>query len=82
MIPFVEMHIQLEILTLSEVSQRGSQISYDITYMLNLKYGTNKPIYKIDSWTWTADLWVPWGRGEEVGWMWSFWLVDANIQRG
>ena len=27
------------------------QIPYDITYMGNLKYGTNKPIHKTDSQT-------------------------------
>ena len=27
-------------------SKRGGQIPYDITYIQNLKYGTNKPIYK------------------------------------
>ena len=27
-------------------SERGRQMSYDITYMWNLKYGTNEPIYK------------------------------------
>jgi len=33
-----------EIITLSEVSQRERQISYDITYMWNLKY-EHKLIY-------------------------------------
>ena len=27
-------------------SERERQIPYDITYMWNLKYGTNEPIYK------------------------------------
>ena len=27
-------------------SEREKQIPYDITYMWNLKYGTNEPIYK------------------------------------
>ena len=27
-------------------SERERQMSYDITYMWNLKYGTNEPIYK------------------------------------
>ena len=38
--------MQLEIIIPSEVSQRKRQIPYDITYMWNLKYGTNEPIYK------------------------------------
>ena len=33
----------------SEVSQRERQIPYDITYIWNLKFGTNEPIYKTDS---------------------------------
>ena len=44
--PFAAMWMQLEILILSEVSQKEKDIPYDITYMWNLKYGTNKPIYK------------------------------------
>ena len=38
-------------------SERG-QIPYDFTYMCNLKYGTNEPIYKteIDSQTCGADV--------------------------
>ena len=34
-------------------SEGERQISHDITYMWNLKYGTNEAIYKseIDSWT-------------------------------
>ena len=40
---------------------------YDITYMWNLKYGTNEPIYKteIDSQTKKTDLWLP--RVKEEG---------------
>ena len=46
--PFVATWLQLEIIILSEVSQkeRERQIPYDITYMWNLKYCTNEPIYK------------------------------------
>ena len=40
---------QLEIIIVSEVSQRERQIPYDITYMWNLKYGTNEPIYKTET---------------------------------
>ena len=47
---FTAKWMQLEIITLSEVSQkeRERQIPYDITSMWNLKYGTNKPIYKTE----------------------------------
>ena len=42
---------------------------YDITYMRNLKYGTNEPIYKTetDSWTRRTDLWLPRGTEWEAG---------------
>ena len=43
---FVATWMQLEIFILSEGER---QIPYDITYMWNLKYGTNDPIYKIET---------------------------------
>ena len=56
--PFAATRMQLKILTRSEVSQKERQILYDITYMWNLKYGINEPIYRkeTDSWTWQTDL--------------------------
>ena len=42
--PFVATWIQLEIIILSK-SERERQIPY-ITYMWNLKYDTNEPIYE------------------------------------
>ena len=48
--PFAATWMDLEIIILSEVkSERERQISYDITYMWNLKYGTNEPIYKTET---------------------------------
>ena len=48
--PFVATWMQLEIITLSEVSQeRERQIPNDITCVENLKYGINKPIYKTET---------------------------------
>ena len=48
--PFAATWIQPEIVILSEVkSQRERQVSYNITYMWNLKYGTNEPIYRIET---------------------------------
>ena len=60
---------------------REMQMPYDITYMWNLKYGTNEPIYKTetDSQTWRKELWFPGGEGEEVGWTGSLELVDEII---
>ena len=48
--------------------------------MWNIKYGTNELIYKTetDSETQRTDLWLPRGRGEEVGSTGSLGLVDAN----
>ena len=37
--------MELEILILSK-SERERQIPYDITYLWNLKYDTNEPIYE------------------------------------
>ena len=53
----------------------------DITYMWNLKYGTNEPMYRTetDSQTWTADCGCQGGgRAERVGWIGSLRLIDAN----
>ena len=41
--------MQLEIITLSEVGQKEKDKYHDITYMWNLKYGTNDPIYKTET---------------------------------
>ena len=53
---------------------------FDITYMWNVKYGTNEPIHKTetDSKTQRTDMWLPKGRGEGVEWTGSLGLVDAN----
>ena len=48
--PFAATWMDLEIIILSEVSQKGKdQISYDITHMWNLKYDTNELIYKTET---------------------------------
>ena len=66
--PFTATWMQLETLTLSEVSQKERQIPYDITYIWNLIYCTNEPFYgkETKSWTWRTDLWLP--RGKEREW--------------
>ena len=77
---FAAIWMDLEIITLSEVrSERERQIPHDIIYRGNLKHGTNEPIYKIetDSWTRRTDLWLP-RVVEGVGWNRSLGLVDAN----
>ena len=48
-------------------SDKERQLSYDTTYMGNLKYDTNELIYKteIDSQVYRTNLWLPKGK---VGW--------------
>ena len=61
-------------------SERERQISYDITYMWDLKYDTNELIYKTetDSQTERADMWLPRGRWVEGGRTGRLGLADAN----
>ena len=48
-------------------SQRERQIPYDITYMWNLKYDTNEPIYETEA---------EW----QTLWVW-YWQVQTDIYR-
>ena len=48
-VPSAATWMQLEIIILSKVSQRERLLPYDITYMWNLKYDTNEPIYKTET---------------------------------
>ena len=51
--PFAATWMDLESIILSEVSQTEKrQISYDITYMWNLKYDTNEPTYEAETESW------------------------------
>ena len=48
--PFAATWIDLEIIILSEVSQKEKdKIPYDITYMWDLKYDTNELIYETET---------------------------------
>ena len=53
-------------------SERERQIPCDVTYMWNLKYDTNEPIYETDSQTQRTELWLPRGRGGGGGMDWEF----------
>ena len=63
--PFAAACMQLQILILSDVKSEGGQITYDISYMWNLKYDTNELTYttETDSQTWRTDLRLPPARG-------------------
>ena len=41
--------MQLEIIILSKVSQKEKDKYHDTTYMWNLKYDTNEPIYETET---------------------------------
>ena len=66
------MWMQLEIIILSEVSQKEKTNTYDITYMWNLKYYTNEFIYETDSQTQRTNLWLPGGKRSGRGMDWEF----------
>ena len=51
--PFAAIWIQLEIIILSEVSQKEKDKYYMISLMWNLKYDTNEPIYETETELWT-----------------------------
>ena len=63
-VPFAATWMQLEILILRK-SERERQILYDITYMWNLEYGTDEPIYKTETDSDIENRLLPGGRGEE-----------------
>ena len=69
---FAATWMDLEIIILSEVSQKEKEISYVITYTWNLKYGTNELIYEAEteSQTERTDLWLLQERvcGEGMNW--------------
>ena len=47
-IQFATTWMNLEIIILSEVSRRERQVSYDISYMWNVKSNTNEKTYKTE----------------------------------
>ena len=68
-IPFAATWMQLDILILGEVSQKEK----DITYMRNLKCGTNEPMYKTETDSWNKEQTHSCQRG---GWRkWDGWVV-------
>ena len=47
--PFAATWMDLEFIILNDISKREIQIPYYITYMWNLKYNTNKHIYRTET---------------------------------
>ena len=78
--PFAATWMDLEMIILSEASQKENDIAYYITYMWNLKYDTNEPIYETEteSQTERVDWWLPRGRGVGEARSGSLGLIDAN----
>ena len=75
-IPCAGSWMELETLILSEVSQKEKYRYHMISHIWNLIYGTNEPLCRkeTNSWTWRTDLWWSRGRGRD----WSLGLVDAS----
>ena len=78
--PLAATWMETEIIMLRMKSERERQIPYDITYMWNLKYDTNEPIYKTetDSQTEGTDLWLPRGTGGGGRMDWEFGISRGN----
>ena len=65
--PFAATWMELEILILSEVSQKEKNKYHVISHIWNLIYGTNESIYRkeTNSGMWRTDLWLSRERGRE-----------------
>ena len=78
-VPFAAIWMGLEIIILSEVSQKRRQIPHDITDMQHLKYDTNECIYETETESGTENRPVVAKReGDGRGLGWEFALADAN----
>ena len=77
--PFAATWLQLESLIPNEISQKEKD-KYHMMSHVELKYGANDPIYKMETdhrhgeQTWGCQV----GREQGVGWTGSLGLVDAN----
>ena len=63
------------------MSEIERQIPCSITYMWNLKYDTNEPIYETEtnSQTSTTDLWLSRGREDGGGMDWEFGISRGKL---
>ena len=73
--------MDLEIIILSEVSQKEKDKYHDITYVWNLKYDTNEHIHEIetDSQTYRTNLCLLWERENGGGKDWEFGISRCKL---
>ena len=77
--PFAARWMQLEILILREISQKKTNTIWYHFYVESKIWYKQSYLQKHSRLqTWRADLWLPVGRREGVGWTGSLGLVDAN----
>ena len=77
--PFAATWKDLEIVIISEASQRKTNIICYHLYIWNLKYDTNVLIYETDSQTQRTDLWLTRGWGSEGGMDWKRGISRCNL---
>ena len=76
---FAATWMQLEILILSEVSQKEKQTLYDITYMWHRNMTQkNLSMKQTDLWTQRIDMWIPRRKGLGEGWSGKLELEDVS----
>ena len=80
--PFGATWMQLEILILSEVSQKEKAKYHDSTYIWNLIYGTNEPFHRKENHGLREQTCDCQGRGGRNRWTGNLGLTDANYCTG
>ena len=82
--PSASVWMQLEMITLGEVSQKEEVIPYVITYTRNLKYDTHEPTYKaeVDWQTQRTDVRLPRGEGQQCTGSSGLAGADGHTQDG
>ena len=68
-LPFVSTWMDLEIIIVSEIRRRKTNITWYRLHVESKKNDTNELIYKIetDSQTQKTNLWLPKGKGDKLG---------------
>ena len=76
--PFAATWMELETLTLSEVSQKEKDNHHMISHIWNLIYCTNEPFHRKKNHELGEQTYGCQGEGERVGWSGSLGLTDAH----